>query len=91
MKYLICYDVSSDKCRRRIAKYLESFAHRLQYSVFMAQCTSEQIEKVKNKLFGLGNGQADIILTIVPLCQSCEAKIWQFGKPLEVTPLCVIA
>ena len=20
-----------------------------------------------------------------------EAKIWQFGKPLEVTPLCVIA
>lgn len=37
MKYLICYDVSSDKCRRRIAKYLESFAYRMQYSVFMAQ------------------------------------------------------
>ena len=91
MKYLICYDVSSDKCRRRIAKYLESFAHRLQYSVFMAQCTSEQIEKVKNKLLGLGNGQTDIILTIVPLCHSCEAKIWQLGKALEVKHLCVIA
>ena len=31
MKYMICYDVPDDKCRRKIVKFLEAIGRRIQY------------------------------------------------------------
>ena len=91
MKYLICYDISGDKNRRRVARFLESCAYRLQYSVFVASCSSLQIEAIKEKIFGIIGNTGNSILTIIPLCHSCEEKIWQYGEPVETPVPYVIA
>lgn len=91
MKYLICYDISGDKNRRRVARFLESCAYRLQYSVFVASCSSLQIEAIKEKIFGIIGNTGNSILTIIPLCHSCEEKIWQYGEPVETLVPYVIA
>lgn len=90
MKYLICYDISDDKCRRRVVKYLESLAYRIQYSVFRANCTREQLDKIKNRLISISEGYDDVIITIIPICASCEAGTWQYGQPLEERQHCII-
>lgn len=90
MRYLICYDISDDKCRRQVVKYLESIAYRIQYSVFRAECTKEQIAKIKDRLKSLSKGYDNVIITIVPICSSCVAGIWQYGKPIEENHKCII-
>lgn len=49
LKYLICYDISDNSCRRKVVKYLESMARRLQYSVFVVDCSSSKIEVARKK------------------------------------------
>ena len=83
MKYIICYDISDDKLRRRVVKYLESMAYRLQYSVFQMECSGEKIQRVQRGLSHICQGYQDVILTIVPVCSSCQEKIWQHGRPVE--------
>ena len=41
MRYLICYDISDDKVRRSVVKYLEQRAWRVQYSVFSCEMTEQ--------------------------------------------------
>ncbi len=40
MTYIICYDVSEDKIRKRVAKYLESVGCRLTEKAFPVWCAS---------------------------------------------------
>ena len=50
--YLICYDISEDPKRlTRVARYLEKFAWRVQYSVFVGSFFEHSLEGV---LRGLG-------------------------------------
>ena len=37
MQYVICYDISEDKIRCKVSKYLEGVARRVQYSVFVCE------------------------------------------------------
>ena len=90
VKYLICYDISDNSCRRKVVKYLEAMARRLQYSVFMADCSSSKIEDAKNSLWLLVNGVEGSYITIAPLCQTCADKIMQYGKERESYESCVI-
>ena len=42
MKVLICYDIKSNKLRRKLVKYLERIAVRIQYSVFISDLTKKK-------------------------------------------------
>lgn len=90
MKYLICYDISDNKCRRRVVKCLESMARRLQYSVFVADCSPTKIEEAKKQLWLLVSGVDGCYITIAPLCQACAEKIMQYGKEREEYEPCII-
>jgi len=46
MFYVISYDVSDDKKRRKLAKYLESYGVRVQYSVFETELNDTQVSKM---------------------------------------------
>lgn len=46
MKVLICYDIKSNKLCRKLVKYLERIAVRIQYSVFISDLTKKEIEKL---------------------------------------------
>lgn len=45
MQVVICYDVDDNKVRRKLVKYLESFAVRIQYSVFVSDLNDRAIKR----------------------------------------------
>ena len=48
MNVIICYDVSDNKLRYRLAKYLEKIAGRVQFSVFKADLNKNEILRLDN-------------------------------------------
>jgi CRISPR-associated protein Cas2 len=47
LKILICYDISDDKIRNKLVKYLKRIAVRIQYSVFWADIPEIEITRLK--------------------------------------------
>ena len=83
VNFLICYDISNTKLRSKIAKYLEAFAIRIQYSVFICDVSKQVINKAKKDILRLINNYADGTIAIYPLCENCYEKLWLIGKPKE--------
>ena len=83
MQYLICYDIAEDYHRRQVAKYLESIAHRQQYSIFMFQGSEGQAGQIRERLLELTATSEHTLLLVVPMCNACVAKLWQSGEALE--------
>jgi CRISPR-associated protein Cas2 len=50
MFYVVSYDITDDKRRRKVVKYLESYGVRVQYSVFETELNQDQL---KNLVKGL--------------------------------------
>ena len=48
MNVIICYDVSDNKLRYRLVKYLEKIAVRVQFSVFKADLNKNEILRLDN-------------------------------------------
>ena len=48
MNVIICYDVSDNKVRYRLVKYLEKIAVRVQFSVFKADLNKNEILRLDN-------------------------------------------
>lgn len=46
MMYVISYDITDDKRRQRLAKYLESYGVRVQYSVFETELNEQQLNSL---------------------------------------------
>jgi CRISPR-associated protein Cas2 len=57
--YVICYDVVQDKARRRLARFLEKHALRVQDSVFEVRTTGEKLRQTWQQAVRLvGNGDS---------------------------------
>lgn len=78
---LISYDISEDKTRTRLAKRLKDFGKRAQYSVFEAEITPKEMEKLKKHLAKVELGKDDSI-RLYTLCKSCigNVRIWGSGE-----------
>ncbi|KIR01322.1 CRISPR-associated protein Cas2 [Lachnospiraceae bacterium TWA4] len=76
--YLISYDVVNDRLRNKIAKKLEDYGIRVQYSVFECQLTNRQYKKLYAELISLtlerNNESEEVNIRIYPLCVNCENK-----------------
>ena len=48
MNVIICYDVSDNKLRYRLVKYLEKIAVRVQFSVFKGDLNKNEILRLDN-------------------------------------------
>jgi CRISPR/Cas system-associated endoribonuclease Cas2 len=48
--YVVTYDVPCDKRRRKIAKLLEGYGQRVQYSVFECVLTDNKYQELKQRL-----------------------------------------
>lgn len=71
--YMVCYDVRDDARLRRVARLLEGYGERLQYSVFRCRLTPREEERLRWELTKLLDKQ-DAWL-IVPLCGSCVQRL----------------
>ena len=83
MRYVISYDIESDRTRRKLAKRLEGYGVRIQYSVFECNLTDKRFQKLYKEIFQLTSGKSDGSVRFYSICKNCEDKIVTIGKPLN--------
>ncbi|MBS1550873.1 MAG: CRISPR-associated endonuclease Cas2 [Bacteroidetes bacterium] len=78
-KFLITYDITSDKKRKLISDLLEKEGIRLQYSVFECIMNTGKLNQIIKKIERTINTKTDSVL-IYFLCELCEGKKIMLGK-----------
>lgn len=79
MIYIVSYDIPDNRRRTRLAKLLEKFAVRVQYSVFEADLTPEQFRSMLQLALKEIDDHEDN-LRIYRLCFSCVQNIARYGR-----------
>ena len=77
--YVISYDIEKDKVRNKIAKTLENYGQRVQYSVFECRITLKQYDKLYSELARLMTAEEEGNIRIYTVCANCEAKLATIG------------
>lgn len=85
MLYVLSYDISVDKRRTKLAKLLEGFGQRVQYSVFECDLTDRQFAVLWRKLQRILKPEEHDSLRIYRLCATCTSTIQVIGSgpPVE--------
>jgi CRISPR-associated protein Cas2 len=71
--WVIAYDIADDHRRQKVAKALEAYGTRSNFSVFECLVTEIQIKKIRKQLNKLINRKEDCILYYY-LCVACVEK-----------------
>lgn len=71
--HLITYDVRNPKRLRRVAKKLEGYGERMQYSVFRCRLDRVALEKLCWELAEIMNDNDDLL--VMPICASCAERV----------------
>lgn len=79
--YLICYDMTSNRKRRKAAEILLDYGRRVQYSVFECEISRKQFEVLYAKLADLSEGMDDGNIRIYQIAKEEMQKIAIFGNP----------
>ena len=82
--HAIAYDVPNDKRRLKVARLLERYGERVQYSVFEMWLTAEEADTVRRELLAIINAKEDQV-RIYRLCEACVRRIAVLGNG-EVQP-----
>jgi CRISPR-associated protein Cas2 len=79
------YDVRDDRRLHRVAKLLEGYGERVQYSVFRCRLS----ERTRNELLWRLDSilEEEDALLVVPLCSDCAGGIVQRGKSSRAWPV----
>lgn len=86
IRYLVSYDIANPKRLRKVAKTLESYGTRLQYSVFECPLDGLRLEKLKSALWEIIHHDADQVLFISlgPAAGDANLIIEAIGQPYLV-------
>lgn len=79
MRFVICYDVTDDRRRERMAAALLDFGRRVQESVFMATLDEELFGRMMRRLEQIADVATDTV-HVLPLCAACEGKVRRLGR-----------
>ncbi len=91
MFVVISYDIGSDQRRLKVARTLEDFGERVQYSVFECILQEEDLKRLLQRLQKLIDPAEDSI-RIYKICQKCikEIKILGAGEITREKDLYII-
>lgn len=81
--YVVSYDIEKDKIRNKIAKKLEDYGKRVQYSVFECRINESQFSKLYESLSELMTKEKNGNIRFYNLCKNCETKIITIGIEKE--------
>lgn len=76
--YIIAYDITSDKIRDKVARCLELYGIREQYSLFKCNLSHRQFEQISSYINEIIDTQTDSVI-YYPMCNSCAQNIVSFG------------
>ena len=81
--YLISYDIEKDRIRNKIAKELENYGTRVQYSVFECRITEKLYKELYAKLIDLMKDEKTGNIRIYNICAKCTGRITTIGVKEE--------
>jgi CRISPR-associated protein Cas2 len=79
MQYVICYDITDDRRRSRIASLLLDFGTRVQESVFVAHLDEELFDRMHERLTKVIDVDWDKV-HVFTQCAACEKREWTLGQ-----------
>ncbi len=78
-RYVVAYDISSNKRRVKVGDALESYGKRVNYSVFEIQIkNSSQKKSLESELLKIIEPKNDS-LRFYKICEDCARKSWSLG------------
>lgn len=80
MRIVISYDITNDKRRRMVAKLLEGYGYRVQFSVFECDITVKQLQKLRRELKPYVKGKEMDSVRFYPLPADAVEKIDVLGN-----------
>ena len=83
MHTVIAYDVADDRRRLRVVGALEDVGDRVQYSVFEAVISPEQLEQLRRRLRRIIDPAVDSV-RFYPLCEACRGRMEFLGPARTV-------
>jgi CRISPR-associated protein Cas2 len=90
MQYHICYDISNNKKRRKVAELLSDYGVRVQYSVFRGELKKKDVKSLLTKCEKMIDVKTDSVM-FIPLCANCESKTDFIGTTYSVVKLNVVS
>lgn len=87
-RFLIAYDVGNDLRRTRVAKTLESYGDRIQYSVFLVDAKPAKLVRLRSALRSLMdlNGDRAVVCDLGPLSYEGQRRLEFIGdRPTYAT------
>lgn len=84
---LVAYDVPDDKRRLRLAKCLETYGDRVQYSVFVIDCSPAKLARMTDDIEEIIRSEEDsVLLCDLGLVMSLSDKVFRYiGRSRDVT------
>lgn len=86
LRYLVSYDICHPKRLRRVARVLEGFGVRLQYSVFECALDDLRLASLKSALHPVLNHEEDQVLfvSLGPSAGDASLIIEAMGLPYQI-------
>lgn len=80
MRILVSYDISDDKRRYKVAKIMEGYGYRVQYSVFECELETPKLMELSKRLRPLVNPKSEESIRFYVLCADCAQKVKVIGN-----------
>ena len=77
-RWVVAYDIPDDRRRAKLARILDAFGDRTQYSVFEALVSDSDLQELCRKINALIEPDEDTV-RLYPLCNGCFPKIRDLG------------
>ena len=71
--HLITYDIRDAQRHRKVARTLEGYGSRVQYSVFRCRLDRIALEKLRWELNAIMAAEDELL--VVPLCDGCACRV----------------
>lgn len=86
-RYVIAYDIPDTRRRDKIATALQHFGYRIQYSVFLVDCSPGKLNLLHQRLRDLSCAEDSIVICDLGVAAFADQKgmIW-IGRPQFETP-----
>ena len=79
MEYVVCYDLSDDRRRERMARVLLDYGKRIQESVFLMDLDEELYERMLVRVRREVDEGWDRV-HVFSLCKGCQARVVVIGQ-----------
>jgi len=78
--YLVIYDISDDKRRRRVFNLLEGYGRRVQFSAFECVLTDRKFEELRTRLVKVVKMDVDSV-RFYPISKHTLGQVVIWGEP----------